>query len=104
MTRDSITRAYPSGGLTRVTDRRYASSEFVSLTQSSLGLSQNVALDNGGACYGDSGGAEFLGGVDSDLQVALVSWGDYECKSIGFAYRLDTPSARNYLARFVTLP
>ena len=47
-------------------------------------------------CYGDSGGPHFLG--DSNVVVALTATGDIPCGALEVGYRLDTPSARQYLA------
>jgi Trypsin len=58
---------------------------------------------DGGTCYGDSGGPNFLG--DSDLLVATtISGDDDECEATNYDYRLDGAAARRFLGRFVTLP
>ena len=49
-----------------------------------------------------TGGPHFLG--DSDTIVSLTVTGDAWCRATDVTYRLDTDSARSYLARFVTLP
>jgi hypothetical protein len=51
------------------------------------------------ACNGDSGGALIQGRT---LQ-AVISFGDTACGGPTFAYRLDTASARSFLASFVDL-
>ena len=51
------------------------------------------------ACNGDSGGPVMKGRT---LQ-AVISFGDTACGGPTFAYRLDTPSARSFLASFVDL-
>lgn len=89
-----------SGGGTR----RYALQYFNALNSAWLRLSMNPATGSGGTCYGDSGGPHFLGGVDSNLVVALTVTGDAVCKSTDVTYRVDTPSARAFLDDFVTLP
>jgi trypsin len=58
------------------------------------------SLKEGGACHGDSGGPELVGSTI----VAITSWGDLACSKKSFGYRVDTPSARSFLGRFVTLP
>jgi V8-like Glu-specific endopeptidase len=95
-----------SGGKTYVyTDtRNQASGSFNSLTNAWLRLSQNPSTGNGGTCYGDSGGPNFLGGADSDLLAATTITGDTACRSTNVDYRLDTAGARAFLGRFVTLP
>jgi V8-like Glu-specific endopeptidase len=94
------------GGKTYVyTDtRNQASGSFNSLTNAWLRLSQNPSTGNGGTCYGDSGGPNFLGGADSDLLAATTITGDTACRSTNVDYRLDTAGARAFLGRFVTLP
>lgn len=84
--------------------RRYASESFQSLRPALLALSQNPSTGDGGTCRGDSGGPHFLGGVTSNLVVATTLDTDTSCRASGTAYRLDTPSARNFLAQFVASP
>ncbi len=84
--------------------RKVSEAEFMALQPAWLGLLMNSnATDLGGDCYGDSGGPKFL---DNDLTtiVATVTTGDFPCRATSWDYRLDTPSARNFLGRFVTLP
>lgn len=85
--------------------RRRTSISFEKLTATWLKLSEDRAKKDGGTCYGDSGGPNFLGGPTSDLLVATtVSGDDDDCKATNLDYRLDTPVARKFLAKFVTLP
>jgi hypothetical protein len=67
-----------------------------------LRISMNPTLGDGGTCYGDSGGPNFLG--DTDILAATTITGDFMCRATNVVYRLDTPAARTFLARFVTLP
>lgn len=67
-----------------------------------LRISQNPALDNGGTCYGDSGGPNFLKG--GDIIAGLTVTGDAFCKSRNVVYRLDTQDARDFLKSYVNLP
>lgn len=94
------------GGKTYVyTDtRNKATGSLNSLTNAWLRLSQNRSTGNGGTCYGDSGGANFLGDDTSNLLVATTITGDTACRSTNVDYRLDTVSAREFLGQFVTLP
>ena len=65
------------------------------------------ANDSGGTCYGDSGGPHFIhqpDGTETDIVVATTITGDSQCKALDKDYRTDTPSARDFLAQFVTLP
>ena len=76
--------------------RNVAVQEFRSLQSGALTLSSNPATGDGGICYGDSGGPNFLD--DSDLLVATTVLGDAVCRSLDRLYRLDTPFARQFLA------
>lgn len=55
-----------------------------------------------GSCRGDSGGPVLHG--DSDVVVGVQSFGEVSCTGASYAYRLDTPSARAFLAGFAALP
>jgi hypothetical protein len=55
--------------------RRYALQSFLSLQKAWLTLSMQPSTGNGGACYGDSGGPHFLGGVSSNLMVSVTVTG-----------------------------
>jgi hypothetical protein len=95
-----------AGGHTYLYDdlRQQASGSFNSLTNAWLRLSQNPATGDGGTCYGDSGGPNFLGDATSHLLVATTITGDSVCRATNVDYRLDTPAARNFLGQFVALP
>jgi secreted trypsin-like serine protease len=67
-----------------------------------LRISMNPSTGNGGTCYGDSGGPNFLG--TTDIVAATTITGDSVCRSTNVVYRLDTASARSFLAQYVTLP
>jgi secreted trypsin-like serine protease len=67
-----------------------------------LRVSMNPSTGNGGTCYGDSGGPNFLG--TSDVVAATTITGDAVCRSTNVDYRLDTPAARAFLAPYVALP
>jgi secreted trypsin-like serine protease len=84
--------------------RRYVSGTYNALTQSWLKISMNPATGDGGTCYGDSGGPHFLDYNGNTMVVSLTVTGDAQCRATDVTYRLDTPSARSYLAPFVTLP
>ena len=92
---------FPSGN-----DRWQSVSSFNSLTNAWLRLSQNPATGDGGTCYGDSGGPNFLGAGAGETPIiaALTVTGDRFCKALNSTYRLDTETARSFLAGFVTLP
>jgi secreted trypsin-like serine protease len=67
-----------------------------------LRISMNPATGNGGTCYGDSGGPNFLG--TTDIVAATTITGDAVCRSTNVDYRVDTASARGFLGQYVTLP
>jgi V8-like Glu-specific endopeptidase len=82
--------------------RRYVDQGFRSLTNSWLNLSMNPSVGSGGTCYGDSGGPHFIG--NSNVVAAITVTGDRWCRSTDVDYRMDTPSARDFLGQFVRLP
>jgi secreted trypsin-like serine protease len=84
--------------------RMYAFSGFNALNKTFLRLSQNPAVGNGGACFGDSGGPNFLDYNGARILVAITITGDAVCRSTNVVYRTDTASARNFLAPYVALP
>jgi V8-like Glu-specific endopeptidase len=84
-------------------DVRYvATGALNSLNPSWLRISMNPATGNGGTCYGDSGGPNFLG--TTNIVAAITITGDAVCRSTNVVYRLDTASARAFLSQYVTLP
>ncbi len=76
--------------------------EYRALGPGYLTASMNPATGDGGTCYGDSGGPNFLG--DSDLLIGLTVTGDTWCRALSKIYRLDTDMARAFLRDYVTLP
>jgi hypothetical protein len=90
-------KVYPFTG-----ERRVATGTFNALNKVWLRLSENPSHGDGGTCFGDSGGPQFLG--SSNLQVSITISGDSVCRSTNLDYRLDTPQARAFLGQFVTLP
>ena len=86
--------------------REYAVSTFNAVGPGYLRLSQNPATGNGGTCYGDSGGPNFLGAgaAETDVIAGITITGDMLCKSTNVIYRLDTESARAFLGQFVAVP
>jgi hypothetical protein len=88
-------------------DIRYvATGGLNAINPSWLRISMNASHGDGGTCYGDSGGPNFLGTgpTDTNIIAATTITGDTPCKSTNVDYRLDTASARSFLGRFVTLP
>lgn len=92
------------GGQTYLYDdvRMVATGTLNATNKTFLRISMNPATGNGGTCYGDSGGPNFLG--STDVVAAVTITGDAVCRSTNVVYRLDTLSARAFLAGFVTLP
>ena len=76
--------------------RMYAFSSFNSLNGGYLRLSQNPSTGNGGTCYGDSGGPNFLNLNGEQILVAITITGDTACRSTNVTYRLDTPSVQAF--------
>lgn len=58
----------------------------------------------GGTCSGDSGGPIFLGGFDSNLIVAVTSFGmNAYCRGVDFAYRTDTVDVQEWIFETVAM-
>jgi len=82
--------------------RGVATGTLNSINAAWLRISMNPATGNGGTCYGDSGGPNFLG--STNVVAATTITGDAVCRSTNVDYRLDTASARGFLASYVALP
>ena len=78
--------------------RMFSFSSFNSLNGGYLRLSQNASTGNGGTCFGDSGGPQFLTVNGQQLIVSITITGDSVCRSTNVDYRLDTISAQGFLA------
>lgn len=78
--------------------RMFSFSSFNSLNGGYLRLSQNPSTGNGGTCFGDSGGPNFLTVNGQQLIVSITITGDSVCRSTNVDYRLDTVSAQGFLA------
>jgi hypothetical protein len=78
--------------------RMYSFSSFNSLNGGYIRLSQNSATGNGGTCFGDSGGPNFLTVNGQLILAAITITGDSVCQSTNVDYRLDTASAQGFLA------
>lgn len=89
-------------------DIRYVatSDTLFAINKAWLRISMNPALGDGGTCYGDSGGPNFLGAgaTETNIVAATTITGDFMCRATNVVYRLDTPSARSFLASYVRLP
>jgi hypothetical protein len=78
--------------------RMYSFSSFNSLNGGYIRLSQNPSTGNGGTCFGDSGGPNFVNINGQQIIGAITITGDSVCRSTNVDYRLDTVSAQGFLA------
>lgn len=79
--------------------RQVAESEYIALTKPWLHMSQNIKQENGGTCFGDSGGPGFYTKPDgSEVLVGITSWGDAQCVATSFDYRVDIPETLDFIA------
>jgi len=80
-------------------DIRYvATGGLEALNPSWLRISMNPALGDGGTCYGDSGGPNFLGAGANETNIVAgrTITGDFMCRATNVDYRMDTASARGH--------
>ncbi len=78
--------------------RQFAVSEYRALLPAWLRMSQNQASGDGGTCGGDSGGPAFWTQPDgTEILVGITSWGDPNCISTGFNYRVDIPETLTFI-------
>ncbi len=86
--------------------REYAVGSLDALNPAWLRISQNPSTGDGGTCYGDSGGPNFLGAgaQETTIVAATTVTGDSLCRATNVTYRVDTASARDFLSQFVSLP
>ncbi len=82
--------------------RMVASGTLNAVNAAWLRISMNPATGDGGTCYGDSGGPNFLG-VTGVIAATTIT-GDAVCRATNVVYRLDTAPARAFLGRYVALP
>lgn len=92
-------QTHPGGGV-----RLKASLGFNALTPTWIRLSMISSQGYGGACYGDSGGPDFVTLGGTMLLAGVTVTGDTPCYATNVAYRTDTASARAFLAPYVRLP
>ncbi|MEA2310281.1 MAG: hypothetical protein QOE28_249 [Solirubrobacteraceae bacterium] len=100
----TVTNTQGAGGHTFVYNdvRGVATGTLNSINASWLRISMNPSTGNGGTCYGDSGGPNYLG--TTNIIAATTITGDAVCRSTNVDYRLDTASARGFLGQYVILP
>jgi hypothetical protein len=78
--------------------RRVVESEYVALTKAWLHVSQKAVFDEGGTCFGDSGGPSFWVDADgNEFVVAVTSTGDAQCVATGLNYRVDVPETLEWI-------
>jgi hypothetical protein len=82
--------------------RYFATGSVSSLNDAWIRASMNPATGDGGTCYGDSGGPNFLG--DTNIVAGTTITGDFVCRATNVDYRMDTESARSFLKTYVALP
>ncbi|MBC6466753.1 trypsin-like serine protease [Actinomadura alba] len=92
-------QTHPGGGV-----RMKATVDFNALNKTWVRLAMNESRDLGGACYGDSGGPNFVTLDGKRVLAATTITGDTPCYATNVVYRTDSDSARNFLERFVALP
>jgi hypothetical protein len=92
-------QTHPGGGV-----RMKGLEDFNSLNKTWVRLAMNESRGLGGACYGDSGGPNFVELGGKLVLAATTITGDVPCYATNVAYRLDTPSARAFLDPYVDLP
>jgi len=98
----SVTQSQ-GGKVLNYADVRYVATGSVdSTTPVWLKASMNPAKGDGGTCYGDSGGPNFIG--DTNIVGGTTITGDMWCRATNVDYRVDTQVARDFLGQFVTLP
>jgi hypothetical protein len=78
--------------------RMYSFSSFNSLNRGYIRLSQNPSTGDGGTCFGDSGGPNFLPLNGQLILAAITITGDTVCRSTNVDYRTDTASAQGFFA------
>jgi Trypsin len=92
-------QTHPGGGV-----RMKAPLDFDALNKTWVRLAQTAPQGNGGACYGDSGGPNFVSIGGKLVLAATTITGDVPCYATNVAYRMDTTTARTFLAAYVDLP
>lgn len=80
---------------TIVSDQNRLAAEFLKLSAKPTG-------DNGGTCFGDSGGPNFVSGTNVILGVNAFGTNG-NCTGVTYSYRTDTASARAFLSPWVAL-
>jgi secreted trypsin-like serine protease len=84
-------------------ERQFAVSEYRALLKAWLRMSQNQAAGDAGTCGGDSGGPAFWMDpeTETEILVGITSWGDPNCISTGFNYRVDIPDTLDFINEMI---
>jgi hypothetical protein len=91
-------QTHPGGGV-----RMKAPVDFNAINKTWVRLGMIEARGYGGACYGDSGGPNFVEIDGALLLAATTITGDGPCYATNVAYRLDSPSTIAVLTKALTL-
>lgn len=104
--RDTMTGSFAT--ILDNTFRNRAVQGFNALTKAWLKLPMvnTAGNQNGGTCYGDSGGPHFihLNGEETNIIASITVTGDVPCKATDQTYRMDVASVQSFLSSYVTLP
>jgi secreted trypsin-like serine protease len=94
--------SWPPPEITYEDQRLVAQSEYKALTKVWLHMSQNRLQNDGGTCFGDSGGPGFYTTPEGDeILVGITSWGDSQCVATGFDYRVDIPQTLDFIQQTI---
>lgn len=83
--------------------RKWTISGFYALDPRFIHLNQNLAQGYSGTGYGDSGGPTFVATADGPVVISVVSTGDVALYATSVNTRVDTQSARDFLAPLLPL-
>ena len=90
---------------TNTLTRSMGTLSYLSITPAYVNVSMLANLGYDNICFGDSGGPDFVQVNGTEQLIAInMSVNSTSCEQQGTLYRLDTPSARDFLSQFVTLP
>jgi hypothetical protein len=93
---------WPPPDITYEDERQFSESEYRALLKAWLRISQNQATDDGGTCYGDSGGPAFWEpDAETKILVGITSWGDSPCVASSFNDRVDIPETLDFIENVI---
>ena len=99
---DGGTLSWPPPEISYEDLRQVAQSEYKALRDAWLHMSQNRLQDDGGTCFGDSGGPAFYTAPDgTEILVGITSWGDSQCIVTGYDYRVDIPATLDFIVQTI---